>query len=41
MLGTTSETLSRRLRDFKDKGIIELSGQRGIKIINFNKLEEI
>ena len=41
MLGTTSETLSRRLRDLKDKGIIELKGQRGIEIINFNKLHEI
>jgi CRP/FNR family transcriptional regulator len=41
MLGTTSETLSRRLRDLKDKGIIELKGQRGIEIINLNKLHEI
>ncbi len=33
--------MTRHLRDLKDKGIIELKGQRGIEIINFNKLHEI
>lgn len=37
-LGTTPETLSRRLREFEDAGYIEQKGQREMKIIDPDKL---
>jgi CRP-like cAMP-binding protein/CheY-like chemotaxis protein len=40
MVGTATETLNRMLADFKDEGLIELSGE-GIKVINNQKLERI
>ena len=40
-LGMTPESLSRRLRQFQDDGLIELKGQRGIIILEREGLEEI
>lgn len=37
-LGTTPETLSRRLREFEEAGLIEQHGQRNIKIIDADEL---
>lgn len=37
-LGMSQETLSRKLRTFKEQKLIELTGQRGIKILNRAKL---
>lgn len=37
-LGTTPETLSRRLTDFEDEGLIEQQGQRKIRIMNVDDL---
>lgn len=41
MLGMSSETLSRKLGEFKKQGLIFLKGQRNIEIINKGALEEI
>lgn len=41
LLGMSSETLSRKLREFKDNGIIELQGQRGIIILKQSQLENL
>lgn len=41
MLGMSQETLSRKLREFKNKKIIELNGQRGITILNNDYLEDM
>lgn len=40
-LGTTPETLSRRLTDFETNGMIEQNGQRQIKIIDKSLLLEV
>lgn len=40
-LGTTPETLSRRLRDFEEEGMIEQKGQRKIKILDEDALLSI
>ncbi len=40
LLGTTLETLSRRLSAFAQQDIISLKGQRGIKILNRHALTE-
>ncbi|WP_068672791.1 Crp/Fnr family transcriptional regulator [Oceanobacillus sp. Castelsardo] len=40
-LGTTSETISRRLSNFQTNGWIEQKGQRKIRIIDREALEEI
>ncbi|QKY71045.1 Crp/Fnr family transcriptional regulator [Lentibacillus sp. CBA3610] len=40
-LGTTQETLSRRLANFEDKGLVEQTGQRKINILNLEALESI
>lgn len=40
-LGTSPETLSRRLTKFAADGIIESKGRRGITILDFDALEEI
>jgi CRP/FNR family transcriptional regulator, anaerobic regulatory protein len=37
-IGTTKETLSRRLSSFQDNGWISLTGQRNITILNFEPL---
>lgn len=39
MLGTTSETLSRKLNEFQNNGWIHMNGQREIVIIKKNELE--
>lgn len=39
-LGTTPETLSRRLAALAADGVIALSGRRGVTIVNRTKLEE-
>lgn len=39
-LGTTPETLSRRLAELADAGIIELAGRRGITILDGDRLTE-
>ena len=41
ILGMSSETLSRKLSQFKKDGLIDLNGQRGIIIRNKDKLNEI
>lgn len=41
MLGMSQETLSRKLRQFKKDNAIELSGQRGIKILHKKYLEKL
>lgn len=41
MLGMSQETLSRKLRDFKENNIINLEGQRGIVIKDLDKLKKI
>ncbi len=41
LLGMSSETLSRKLRDFKENNIIELKGQRGITILSKNYLQNL
>lgn len=40
-LGTTPETLSRRLAALADEGVIALEGRRGVTIVNRTRLEEI
>lgn len=40
-LGTTPETLSRKLAEFEGRGLIEQNGQRGITVWNIEALEEI
>ncbi|MFP4976687.1 Crp/Fnr family transcriptional regulator [Paenibacillus sp. CN-4] len=37
-LGTTPETVSRKLAEFQEKGWIEQTGQRGIRIVNAEAL---
>lgn len=37
-LGTTPETISRRLTEFEESGWIQQSGQRAITILNLNAL---
>jgi|SRR5690554_4914935 len=41
IIGTTRETLSRKLAKFQNNGWIELIGQRKIKIININELKNL
>lgn len=41
LLGMSSETLSRKLREFKESGVIELKGQRGIKVLNKSFLKNL
>lgn len=41
MIGTTRETLSRKLAKFQDHGWIELNGQRDIRILNKQMLQDI
>jgi len=40
MVGTATESLNRTLADFRDEGLIEISGE-GLKIINRPKLERV
>ncbi|MFD1851210.1 Crp/Fnr family transcriptional regulator [Oceanobacillus bengalensis] len=40
-LGTTSETISRRLSSFQTNGWIEQNGQRNIRILDKSALEEV
>lgn len=40
-LGTTPETLSRRLAALAAEGVIALSGRRGVTIVDRGKLEEV
>jgi CRP-like cAMP-binding protein/CheY-like chemotaxis protein len=40
IVGTATESLNRTLADFKDEGLIEISGD-GLKIINKSKLERV
>lgn len=40
-LGTTPETLSRKLAEFQGKGLIEQTGQRGIKVLDIEALGEV
>lgn len=40
MIGTATESLNRMLGDFRDEGLIEISGE-GLKIINRAKLEKL
>lgn len=40
-MGMTRETLSRRLSSFQDQGLISMSGQRKITILNVDALNEI
>lgn len=40
-LGTTPETLSRRLAALAADGVIALSGRRGVTIVNRTKLEQV
>lgn len=40
-LGTTQETISRRLSSFQDRGWIEQTGQRNIKIIDIKALQKL
>ena len=40
-LGTTPETLSRRLAAFSASGVIELHGRRDVKILDFEALEQL
>lgn len=41
LIGTTQETLSRKLTHFQDKGIIKLIGHRKILILNKTELQHI
>lgn len=40
IVGTATESLNRTLADFKDEGLIEISGE-GLKVINRQKLEKL
>ena len=40
MIGTATESLNRTLADFKDEGLIEISG-KGIRVLDQQKLERI
>lgn len=40
LVGTATESLNRTLADFKDEGLIEISGE-GIKVLNKSKLEKV
>jgi CRP-like cAMP-binding protein/CheY-like chemotaxis protein len=40
IVGTATESLNRTLADFKDEGLIEISGE-GLKVINKSKLEKL
>jgi CRP-like cAMP-binding protein/ActR/RegA family two-component response regulator len=40
IIGTATESLNRTLADFKDEGLIEISGE-GLKLINTQKLEKL
>lgn len=40
-LGMTQETLSRRLSQFQAEGLIDLSGQRSVVILDRDRLEEV
>lgn len=40
-LGTTQETLSRRLASFEEEGMIKQTGQRKIKILDLDVLNEM
>lgn len=40
IVGTATESLNRTLADFKDEGLIEISGE-GLKVINRSKLEKL
>ncbi|MFB6465616.1 Crp/Fnr family transcriptional regulator [Cytobacillus sp. Hz8] len=40
-LGTTRETISRRLSSFQDKGWIEQTGQRNIRILNVKAIKKM
>lgn len=40
IIGTATESLNRTLADFKDEGLIEISGE-GLKVINKPKLEKL
>jgi CRP-like cAMP-binding protein len=40
IVGTATESLNRTLADFKDEGLIEISGE-GLRIINKQKLEKV
>ncbi|HSR03745.1 MAG TPA: Crp/Fnr family transcriptional regulator [Proteiniclasticum sp.] len=41
ILGTSQETLSRKLSSMQDEGILVLSGQRNIEILDLKRLEAI
>jgi CRP-like cAMP-binding protein len=40
IVGTATESLNRTLADFKDEGLIEISGD-GLRIVNRPKLERV
>lgn len=40
IVGTATESLNRTLADFKEEGLIEISGE-GLKILNKLKLERL
>jgi CRP-like cAMP-binding protein len=40
IVGTATESLNRTLADFKDEGLIEISGE-GLKVLNKPKLEKL
>ncbi len=41
IIGTSQETLSRKLSSMQEEGILALSGQRNIEILDMERLEEI
>ena len=40
MVGTTTESLNRTISDFKDEGILEISG-KNLRVLNLQKLEHV
>jgi CRP-like cAMP-binding protein/ActR/RegA family two-component response regulator len=40
MVGTTTESLNRTISDFKDEGILEISG-KNLRVLNLKKLEHV
>lgn len=40
-LGTTPESISRKLADFQEQGLLTQKGQRGIEILNIEALKQI
>ncbi|HJV46321.1 MAG TPA: Crp/Fnr family transcriptional regulator [Bacillota bacterium] len=41
LIGTTPETLSRKLDQFKSRKILDLSGRKGIRILNLTELKKM